>query len=242
MFLKYDLHYTLRALAFKYLKTYTHINYKCICRDTLHGINSLINRILNVFSMRWSVHGVSSWGRHQTTMHKKCHTAAGETAESSRTRLIVSHCYEKRRNCHTTVSIANFWNGSASTDLVIDVPDFLDLSRMRATGLQAGEEELPDLMPPIVLPEDTRGMESLLCLCLWYWSTRQRPAPCHHVILLQMSFAVVPFFFHAKLTENDPLVTSSQDSPTVAQYLHQNRNANTTGHFGASCSDLQASY
>uniref|UniRef100_A0A8P4KPL4 Ubiquitin carboxyl-terminal hydrolase n=1 Tax=Dicentrarchus labrax TaxID=13489 RepID=A0A8P4KPL4_DICLA len=44
-------------------------------------------------------------------------------------------------------------------DLAIDVPDFLDLSRLRATGLQAGEEELPDLMPPIVLPEDTRGTE-----------------------------------------------------------------------------------
>uniref|UniRef100_A0A672YZI9 Ubiquitin carboxyl-terminal hydrolase 13 n=1 Tax=Sphaeramia orbicularis TaxID=375764 RepID=A0A672YZI9_9TELE len=42
-------------------------------------------------------------------------------------------------------------------DLAIDVPDFLDLNRLRATGLQAGEEELPDLMPPIVLPEDTRG-------------------------------------------------------------------------------------
>ena len=42
-------------------------------------------------------------------------------------------------------------------DLSIDVPDFLDLNRFRATGLQAGEEELPDLSPPIVLPEDTRG-------------------------------------------------------------------------------------
>ncbi|XP_036377317.1 ubiquitin carboxyl-terminal hydrolase 13 isoform X1 [Megalops cyprinoides] len=40
-------------------------------------------------------------------------------------------------------------------DLSIDVPDFLDLSRLRATGLQAGEEELPDLTPPIVIPEDT---------------------------------------------------------------------------------------
>lgn len=45
------------------------------------------------------------------------------------------------------------------TDLAIDVPDFLDLSRLRASGLQASEEELPDLMPPIVLPEDTRGTE-----------------------------------------------------------------------------------
>ncbi|CAL8253290.1 unnamed protein product [Merluccius merluccius] len=42
-------------------------------------------------------------------------------------------------------------------DLSIDVPDFLDLNRLRATGLQAGEDELPDLTPPIVLPEDTRG-------------------------------------------------------------------------------------
>lgn len=39
----------------------------------------------------------------------------------------------------------------------VDVPDFLDLNRLRATGLQAGEEELPDLTPPIVIPEDTRG-------------------------------------------------------------------------------------
>uniref|UniRef100_A0AAQ5YEZ2 Ubiquitin carboxyl-terminal hydrolase 13 n=1 Tax=Amphiprion ocellaris TaxID=80972 RepID=A0AAQ5YEZ2_AMPOC len=44
-------------------------------------------------------------------------------------------------------------------DLAIEVPDFLDLNRLRATGLQAGEEELPDLMPPIVLPEDTRAPE-----------------------------------------------------------------------------------
>lgn len=53
-------------------------------------------------------------------------------------------------------------------DLAIDVPDFLDLNRLRATGLQAGEEELPDLMPPIVLPEDTRGMLWTVCgLPLW---------------------------------------------------------------------------
>uniref|UniRef100_A0A8C1KCY4 Ubiquitin carboxyl-terminal hydrolase n=1 Tax=Cyprinus carpio TaxID=7962 RepID=A0A8C1KCY4_CYPCA len=48
-----------------------------------------------------------------------------------------------------------------ATDVSIDVPDFLDLNRLRATGLQAGEEELPDLTPPIVIPEDTRG-ENLL--------------------------------------------------------------------------------
>lgn len=44
-----------------------------------------------------------------------------------------------------------------ATDVSVDVPDFLDLNRLRATGLQAGEEELPDLTPPIVIPEDTRG-------------------------------------------------------------------------------------
>lgn len=54
-----------------------------------------------------------------------------------------------------------FYSDCLSADLAIDVPDFLDLSRMRATGLQAGEEELPDLMPPIVLPEDTRGTKTI---------------------------------------------------------------------------------
>ncbi|XP_055364247.1 ubiquitin carboxyl-terminal hydrolase 13 isoform X5 [Betta splendens] len=49
-------------------------------------------------------------------------------------------------------------------DLTIEVPDFLDLSRLRATGKQAGEEELPDLMPPIVLPEDTRDFAEPLAL------------------------------------------------------------------------------
>uniref|UniRef100_A0A8C5I5A0 Ubiquitin carboxyl-terminal hydrolase 13 n=1 Tax=Gouania willdenowi TaxID=441366 RepID=A0A8C5I5A0_GOUWI len=44
-------------------------------------------------------------------------------------------------------------------DVAIDVPDFLDLNRLRAAGLQASEEELPDIMPPIVLPEDTRAPE-----------------------------------------------------------------------------------
>lgn len=37
------------------------------------------------------------------------------------------------------------------------MPDFMDLNWLRATGLQASEEELPDLTPPIVIPEDTRG-------------------------------------------------------------------------------------
>uniref|UniRef100_A0A8B9JX23 Ubiquitin carboxyl-terminal hydrolase 13 n=1 Tax=Astyanax mexicanus TaxID=7994 RepID=A0A8B9JX23_ASTMX len=43
-------------------------------------------------------------------------------------------------------------------DVSVDVPDFLDLNRLRGMGLQAGEEELPDLTPPIVIPEDTRGV------------------------------------------------------------------------------------
>ncbi|XP_076135192.1 ubiquitin carboxyl-terminal hydrolase 13 isoform X1 [Alosa pseudoharengus] len=41
-------------------------------------------------------------------------------------------------------------------DVSIDMPDFLDLNRLRATGLQSGEEELPELTPPIVIPEDSR--------------------------------------------------------------------------------------
>ncbi|KAG9329067.1 hypothetical protein JZ751_008172 [Albula glossodonta] len=42
-------------------------------------------------------------------------------------------------------------------DVSVDMPDFLDLSRLRATGLQAGEMELPDLSPPVVIPENNRG-------------------------------------------------------------------------------------
>ncbi|XP_066565709.1 ubiquitin carboxyl-terminal hydrolase 13 isoform X2 [Amia ocellicauda] len=41
-------------------------------------------------------------------------------------------------------------------DLSIDMPDFLDISHLRASGLQPGEEELPDLAPPIVIPDDPR--------------------------------------------------------------------------------------
>uniref|UniRef100_A0A8B9JY33 Ubiquitin carboxyl-terminal hydrolase n=1 Tax=Astyanax mexicanus TaxID=7994 RepID=A0A8B9JY33_ASTMX len=63
-------------------------------------------------------------------------------------------------------------------DVSVDVPDFLDLNRLRGMGLQAGEEELPDLTPPIVIPEDTRGLMCVpmfgdgvcscthVCLCL----------------------------------------------------------------------------
>lgn len=50
-------------------------------------------------------------------------------------------------------------------DISVDVPDFLDLNRLRATGLQPGEEELPDLTPPIVIPEDTRG-ENMMHKCI----------------------------------------------------------------------------
>ncbi|KAJ8409410.1 hypothetical protein AAFF_G00228110 [Aldrovandia affinis] len=42
-------------------------------------------------------------------------------------------------------------------DVSIDMPDTLELSHLRATGLQAGEMELPDLTPPIVVPENSRG-------------------------------------------------------------------------------------
>ncbi|KAG7456899.1 hypothetical protein MATL_G00240820 [Megalops atlanticus] len=42
-------------------------------------------------------------------------------------------------------------------DVSVDMPDFMDLSRLRATGLQPGEEELPDIAPPIVIPENSRG-------------------------------------------------------------------------------------
>ncbi|NXB56974.1 UBP13 hydrolase, partial [Struthidea cinerea] len=41
-------------------------------------------------------------------------------------------------------------------DVSIDMPDFLDIGHLRARGLQPGEEELPDIAPPIVIPDDPK--------------------------------------------------------------------------------------
>ncbi|NWS68922.1 UBP13 hydrolase, partial [Crotophaga sulcirostris] len=41
-------------------------------------------------------------------------------------------------------------------DVSIDMPDFLDISHLRARGLQPGEEQLPDIAPPIVIPDDPK--------------------------------------------------------------------------------------
>nr|DBA14885.1 TPA: hypothetical protein GDO54_004162 [Pyxicephalus adspersus] len=42
-------------------------------------------------------------------------------------------------------------------DVSIDVPEELDLSRFRGGGLQEGEEELPDVAPPLVTPDEPKG-------------------------------------------------------------------------------------
>ncbi|XP_015676951.1 ubiquitin carboxyl-terminal hydrolase 13 [Protobothrops mucrosquamatus] len=41
-------------------------------------------------------------------------------------------------------------------DVSIDMPDLLDISHLRATGLQPGEEELPDISPPVIIPNDPK--------------------------------------------------------------------------------------
>ncbi|XP_048362758.1 ubiquitin carboxyl-terminal hydrolase 13 isoform X2 [Sphaerodactylus townsendi] len=41
-------------------------------------------------------------------------------------------------------------------DVSIDMPDVLDISHLRAKGLQPGEEELPDISPPIIIPDDPK--------------------------------------------------------------------------------------
>ncbi|KFP30031.1 Ubiquitin carboxyl-terminal hydrolase 13, partial [Colius striatus] len=41
-------------------------------------------------------------------------------------------------------------------DVSVDMPDFLDISHLRARGLQPGEEELPDIAPPIIIPDDPK--------------------------------------------------------------------------------------
>ncbi|XP_063162479.1 ubiquitin carboxyl-terminal hydrolase 13 isoform X2 [Candoia aspera] len=42
-------------------------------------------------------------------------------------------------------------------DVSIDMPDLLDISHLRATGLQPGEEELPDISPPVIIPVDPKA-------------------------------------------------------------------------------------
>lgn len=44
------------------------------------------------------------------------------------------------------------------SDVSVDMPDLLDINHLRARGLQPGEEELPDISPPIVIPDDSKGI------------------------------------------------------------------------------------
>ncbi|XP_033884824.2 ubiquitin carboxyl-terminal hydrolase 13-like isoform X3 [Acipenser ruthenus] len=41
-------------------------------------------------------------------------------------------------------------------DVSIEMPDLLDITHLRATGLQPKEEELPDIAPPIVVPDEPK--------------------------------------------------------------------------------------
>uniref|UniRef100_A0A8C4TG35 Ubiquitin carboxyl-terminal hydrolase 13 n=1 Tax=Erpetoichthys calabaricus TaxID=27687 RepID=A0A8C4TG35_ERPCA len=47
-------------------------------------------------------------------------------------------------------------------DVSIDMPDLLDITFLRATGLQLGEEELPDIAPPIVIPDEPKASTNIL--------------------------------------------------------------------------------
>lgn len=42
-------------------------------------------------------------------------------------------------------------------DVSIEMPEELDISQLRGTGLQPGEEELPDIAPPLVTPDEPKG-------------------------------------------------------------------------------------
>ncbi|CAM5138030.1 unnamed protein product [Eretmochelys imbricata] len=46
-------------------------------------------------------------------------------------------------------------------DVSVDMPDLLDINHLRATGLQPGEEELPDITPPIIIPDDPKGSSTI---------------------------------------------------------------------------------
>uniref|UniRef100_A0A8C4TCD9 Ubiquitin carboxyl-terminal hydrolase 13 n=1 Tax=Erpetoichthys calabaricus TaxID=27687 RepID=A0A8C4TCD9_ERPCA len=49
-------------------------------------------------------------------------------------------------------------------DVSIDMPDLLDITFLRATGLQLGEEELPDIAPPIVIPDEPKGIYVIIII------------------------------------------------------------------------------
>ncbi|MBV94843.1 Ubiquitin carboxyl-terminal hydrolase 13, partial [Eschrichtius robustus] len=53
-------------------------------------------------------------------------------------------------------NVDDFWSSALqakSADVSIDMPDLLDINHLRARGLQPGEEELPDISPPVVIPD-----------------------------------------------------------------------------------------
>ncbi|GCB85146.1 hypothetical protein scyTo_0025815, partial [Scyliorhinus torazame] len=47
--------------------------------------------------------------------------------------------------------------GELPGDVSIEMPDELDISQLRGGGLQTGEEELPDIAPPLVTPDEMKG-------------------------------------------------------------------------------------
>lgn len=51
------------------------------------------------------------------------------------------------------VSLSTF----AIADVSIEMPEELDISQLRGAGLQPGEEELPDIAPPLVTPDEPKG-------------------------------------------------------------------------------------
>uniref|UniRef100_A0A8C0H4G0 Ubiquitin carboxyl-terminal hydrolase n=1 Tax=Chelonoidis abingdonii TaxID=106734 RepID=A0A8C0H4G0_CHEAB len=46
-------------------------------------------------------------------------------------------------------------------DVSIEMPEELDISALQGTGLQAGEEEMPDIAPPLVTPDEPKGTPML---------------------------------------------------------------------------------
>lgn len=88
------------------------------------------------------------------------------------------------------------------------MPDFLDINHLRARGLQPGEEELPDIAPPIIIPDDPKGTYWLLLswfpfpsstywfsLSFTFWSYGQKKQLCASVI--------EDCFFYAKVQKQE---------------------------------------
>ncbi|ETE63253.1 Ubiquitin carboxyl-terminal hydrolase 13 [Ophiophagus hannah] len=79
---------------------------------------------------------------------REAETARRPPPEMVRARIPFSACLQAFTEPE---NVEDFWS-----NVSIDMPDLLDITHLRATGFQPGEEELPDISPPVIIPDDPK--------------------------------------------------------------------------------------